>query len=272
MRYWYPFTEEVLDQIQKDGVNTLVIVPLYPQFSVSTSGSSLRVLQEIFYKNPERWGSNKVRHTVVPAWYFRTGYVRAMAQLIVEEFSHFSASERAQGVHILFSAHGVPQSYVQAGDPYQRHVEEGVRLIAMEIKKLLEERKPSDSTAQTQSAGSPDPGDCLRLHLSFQSRVGPVQWLRPYTEDTLVDLGKSGVKNLIVVPISFVSEHVETLEEIDMEYRVPALNMDTTFITDMADLVVESLHSPAVSVMEAASQTIAEMDQSPVESTLRLSK
>jgi ferrochelatase len=106
-----------------------------------------------------------------------------------------------------------------------------------------------------------------KFHLSFQSRVGPVQWLKPYTEETLEELGETGVKNLIVVPVSFVSEHIETLEEIDMEYRelaeksgithwrrAPALNTDGRFITDMADMVMEALESPVLSVSEAASQ------------------
>lgn len=76
MRYWNPYTEEVLERMRKDEINTIVIVPLYPQYSISTSGSSLKVLQDIFYKNPEHWGPDKVSHTVVPAWFYRDGYVK----------------------------------------------------------------------------------------------------------------------------------------------------------------------------------------------------
>merc|ERR1711865_1300600 len=103
----------------------------------------------------------------------------------------------------------------------------------------------------------------LTIHLSYQSRVGPIEWLRPYTDDVLPELGRKGVKNLVVVPISFVSEHIETLEEIDMEYRelaeengidhwrrCPALNTDAAFIDDMAYMVVEALNEPIQSVTE----------------------
>ena len=265
MRYWHPFTEEALAQVQRDGVNSLVVVPLYPQYSISTSGSSLRVLQEIFQSQPGLWGSDRVAHTVVPAWYYRKGYVEAMARLIVRELEGFTAAQAAEGVHVLFSAHGVPQSYIAAGDPYQRQIEEGVRLVSREVSELL----LSDGI---DSGLSPDLRQALargeqavRFHLSFQSRVGPVQWLQPYTEEKLRELGEDlGVRNLVVVPVSFVSEHIETLEEIDMEYRevaehhgitnwrrVPALNTDSFFISDLAEMVEEALTAPSLSVYEA---------------------
>jgi protoporphyrin/coproporphyrin ferrochelatase len=124
MRYWHPFTEDVLDDMYTDGINTMVIVPLYPQFSISTSGSSLRVLQDIFYRQPDRWstrGANQFLHTVVPTWYHRRGYIESVARLIVSEIASFSPEQRGseQGIHVLFSAHGVPKSYIEAGDPYQ---------------------------------------------------------------------------------------------------------------------------------------------------------
>ena len=119
MRYWNPYTEEVLDQIQRDGIDSLVIVPLYPQYSISTSGSSLKLLQEIFSRFPDQWGSDKIMHTVVPSWYHRPGYITAMASLVVKEVLAYSKEEMREGVHVLFSAHGVPQSYIASGDPYQ---------------------------------------------------------------------------------------------------------------------------------------------------------
>ena len=130
MRYWNPFTEEVLEQIQKDKISTLVIVPLYPQYSISTSGSSLKLLQDVFFREPEKWGPDKLSHTVVPAWYYRKGYLNAMSGLILNEVAKYSIDEIKEGIHILYSAHGVPQSYIQAGDPYQRQIEECVRLIS----------------------------------------------------------------------------------------------------------------------------------------------
>lgn len=106
---------------QNDGIDNMVIVPLYPQYSISTSGSSLKLLEHIFYREPELWGPDKVQHTVVPAWYYRPGYVRAMARLILNELASYTQTDMQQGLHILYSAHGVPQSYIEAGDPYQVH-------------------------------------------------------------------------------------------------------------------------------------------------------
>lgn len=277
MRYWNPYTEEALKQMADDNINTLVIVPLYPQYSISTSGSSLKLLQELFYKNPEIWGPDKVSHTVVPAWYYRPGYIKTMAKLILNEVTKYNDDEFKEGLHILFSAHGVPRSYIEAGDPYQRQIEECVQFISKEIAAQLADDATRPSSISHEKAqyligkfGSKDNNiKPIKVHLSYQSRVGPVEWLKPYTENILQDLGKDGVKNLIVVPVSFVSEHIETLEEIDMEYRelalesgvkhwrrVPALNTDENFIDDMAQLVVEALESPVLSLTEASMQEI----------------
>jgi ferrochelatase len=251
MRYWYPFTEEALAKIREDGINALVVLPLYPQFSISTSGSSLRVLQEEFAKHSDFYGPQRMFHTVIPSWYDRPGYVKSVANLIKKELDSFTPEEIAEGTsarqpipkHVLFSAHGVPASYIEAGDPYKAQIEDCVE----KIKALL-----------------PTEEEGVKVHLSFQSRVGPVEWLRPYTDDVLPSLGEQGVKNLVVVPISFVSEHIETLEEIDIEYRElahesgitnwrrsPALNTDATFIDDMADMVADALNEPSQSVTEA---------------------
>lgn len=127
MRYWHPFTEEALEQIRTDGIEALVILPLYPQFSISTSGSSLRLLSEEFSKQQPHVYRNMV-HTVVPSWYDRPGYVKAMASLLRKELDAFTleqiaaakeAAPNQKPLHVLFSAHGVPQSYIEAGDPYQ---------------------------------------------------------------------------------------------------------------------------------------------------------
>jgi ferrochelatase len=227
MRYWHPFTEEAIALIERDGVDNLVILPLYPQFSISTSGSSFRVLEEMWSKDP---ALQNIRYTLIPSWYDCQGYLQAMADLLDRELQKFSHPEQA---HIFFSAHGVPLSYVEeAGDPYQREIEECTRLIMATL------NRPNEYT------------------LAYQSRVGPVEWLQPYTEDALKELGAKEVKDLLVVPISFVSEHIETLQEIDIEYReiaevagienferVPALNIHPRFIDALADLVVDSLDS-----------------------------
>ncbi len=262
MRYWHPFTDEALRRMQQDEVTELVIVPLYPHYSVSTSGSSLKVLQEAFLRQPALWGPQSITHTVVPSWYQRPGYIRALSRLILNEVRAFSEDQMRQGLHVLFSAHGVPVSYIEAGDPYKAQIEECVRLIAVDVGVLLRSSPNiagsragqflSQATAQLLAGpvqatvrynpkplekGQATPATPainskvqeIRYHLSFQSRVGPVQWLQPYTDDTLVSLGRDqAVRNLLVVPISFVSEHIETLEEIDMEYRELALESGVT--------------------------------------------
>lgn len=239
MRYWNPFTEEAVQQIKQSRINKLVVLPLYPQFSISTSGSSLRLLEQLFKVDDYLLA---MKHTVIPSWYQRPGYVQAMADMIEHERTKFP--DPADAV-IFFSAHGVPVSYVEeAGDPYRQEMEECVDLIMDELKLR---------------------GVDNRHTLAYQSRVGPVEWLKPYTDTTIELLGQTGVKSLLAVPISFVSEHIETLEEIDMEYRelaeesgitnwgrVPALGVNPVFIRDMADAVLESL--PYVGSMSLPSE------------------
>ena len=125
---------------------------------------------------------------------------------------------------MLFSAHGVPKSYIEAGDPYQEHIETCVRLISQRVDAvnagraaLTVEENGEGGGEATESAGYSS--GAVTYHLSYQSRVGPVEWLRPYTDTKITELADKGCKNLVVVPVSFVSEHIETLEEIDMEYR-----------------------------------------------------
>ncbi len=228
MRYWYPFTEEAVAQIKRDGIEKLVVLPLYPQFSISTSGSSFRLLERLWLEDP---ALQRIVYTAIPSWYDRPGYTEAMADLIAQELDKL---ENPDGAHIFFSAHGVPVSYVEeAGDPYQREIEHCTELIMKSL------NRPNPHT------------------LAYQSRVGPVEWLQPYTEDAIKQLAQQGVHDLVVVPISFVSEHIETLQEIDIEYReiaeeagihgfhrVPALNTHPRFIGDMADMVTEALVAP----------------------------
>ncbi|TVQ60992.1 MAG: ferrochelatase, partial [Spirulina sp. DLM2.Bin59] len=190
MRYWHPFTEEAIAQIKQDEIAKLVILPLYPQFSISTTGSSFRLLEQLWQEDPDL---QRLTYTVISSWYQHPNYLNAMAQLIATELDQFADPDL---VHIFFSAHGVPLSYVaEAGDPYQKEIEDCTEKIIATL-------------------GRPNPHT-----LAYQSRVGPVEWLKPYTEEALGSLGRSGVKQIVVVPISFVSEHIETLQEIDIEYR-----------------------------------------------------
>ncbi|KAG8375652.1 hypothetical protein BUALT_Bualt10G0122600 [Buddleja alternifolia] len=226
MRYWHPFTEEAVHQIKRDRITRLVVLPLYPQYSISTTGSSVRVLRDMFRDDAYL---SRLPVAIIQSWYQREGYAM-----------------------IFFSAHGVPVSYVEdAGDPYKDQMEECIFLIMQELKSR---GISNDHT------------------LAYQSRVGPVQWLKPYTDEVLVELGQQGVKSLLAVPVSFVSEHIETLEEIDMEYRelalesgivnwgrVPALNCTSSFITDLADAVIEALPS-AMAISNPDTTTAGEDD------------
>lgn len=225
MRYWHPFTEEAIAKIKQDQLENLVILPLYPQFSISTSGSSFRIIEEMWRSDSEL---QKIQYTLVPSWYDNPKYISAMVDLIKQELAEFENPDQA---HIFFSAHGVPKSYVtEAGDPYQAEIQHCTDLI-MEALNL-----PNDYT------------------LAYQSRVGPVEWLKPYTEDALIELGEKEIKDLLVIPLSFVSEHIETLQEIDLEYReiaeevgitnfrrVPALNSHPLFIEALSNLTMEAL-------------------------------
>ncbi len=236
MRYWHPFTESAVADMKADAIDQVVVLPLYPQFSISTSGSSFRELQRLRQAD-EAFARLPLR--AIRSWYEHPGYLQAMAQLIGRELEACHDPSRA---HVFFSAHGVPRSYVdEAGDPYQREIEACAALIMERL-----------------GRGNP-------WTLAYQSRVGPVEWLRPYTEEALEELGAGGVQELVVVPISFVSEHIETLEEIDIEYRhiateagvanfrrVPALDTDPTFIAGLADLVQASLAGPEVDLEQAA--------------------
>ncbi|MCG6135415.1 MAG: ferrochelatase [Nostoc sp. LLA-1] len=236
MRYWHPYTEEAIAQITQDNIEHLVILPLYPQFSISTSGSSFRLLEKLWQENPEL---QPIDYTVIPSWYKEPGYLQAMAELIAQELDQYPNPNEA---HIFFSAHGVPKSYVEeAGDPYQQEIEECTALIMQTL------NRPNEHT------------------LAYQSRVGPVEWLQPYTEDALKELGAKGVKDLVVVPISFVSEHIETLQEIDIEYReiaeesgihnfrrASAPNTHPIFIQALANLVLDALKKPNFQLSQAA--------------------
>ena len=237
MRYWHPFTESAVGDIKADGIDEVVVLPLYPQFSISTSGSSFRLLERIREDDPA-FAALPLR--AIGSWYNHPRYLQAMAELIDRTIDQTPAPAEA---HVFFSAHGVPKSYVEeAGDPYQEQITDCARLIMQNLKR----KNP--------------------YTLAYQSRVGPVEWLQPYTEDALRGLGEAGVKELVVVPISFVSEHIETLEEIDIEYReiahevgikgfhrVPALDTHPTFIQALADLVEESMAAEPVS-LEALTQ------------------
>jgi ferrochelatase len=226
MRYWRPFTEEAIERIVADGVTDLILLPLYPQFSVSTTGSSFK---DFDAQMDERGGFRYIRRQYISNWHTHEPYINALAGQVAEEIKQFP-DPNPQRVHLLFSAHSVPQSYIRNGDPYLQHTEETVRLVSEKL------------------------GDVSPVHLSFQSKVGPVKWLEPSTDAKLRELKAQGVGQILAIPISFVSDHIETLYELDILYknladeiginayrRAPALNCDPAFIAALADLVCEQL-------------------------------
>jgi len=197
---------------------------------------------EIVKKSINKFGSPVyVRHEIVHNKHVVEN-LKKIGAIFVEEISEIKDKTRP----VIFSAHGVPKSYVEeAGDPYKQQIEDCSLLIINELEKCLGHSNPHT--------------------LSYQSRVGPVEWLKPYTEEVLADLGRSNVNDLIVVPISFVGEHIETLQEIDIEYkeiavkagiknfrRVKALNTHPTFIEGLSDLVISCLEGPLVNIEEAS--------------------
>jgi ferrochelatase len=220
MRYWRPSTMEALAAIRKEGIERVIALSLYPHFSRATTGSSLNELGRVLGE-----AGVKFQLSTIDRFYDHPLYIDALCERIEEGLARFPDRE---GVHLLFSAHSLPQSFIEAGDPYLSHILETVRLVMERL-------------------GSID------YHLAFQSRAGPVKWLEPSTEEMLARLGASGCEDLLVVPLSFVSDHIETLYEIDVQYaaearelgianfqRIPSLNDSSRFIDCLAELVLNA--------------------------------
>lgn len=221
MRYWHPLSEEAIAKLEAAGVNELVLLPLYPQYSKTTSGSSLNEWKRKYKPRPD------VPVRTIHHFYDHSLYLQALVEKINLGLQSFALPENVQ---LVFSAHGVPVSIIEAGDPYVGQTEETVRLVL-------------------KAGGWRNP------HLlCYQSKVGPGRWVQPSLVNTLRQLGRQGVRNVLVIPISFVSDHVETLNEINIEAReiaeqagiagfamMPALNDSPTFITALADLVLKEV-------------------------------
>jgi protoporphyrin/coproporphyrin ferrochelatase len=225
MRYWHPFLEDTIEEIRRDQITHLVVLPLYPQFSISTTGSSLNRMNELISPNE----AAAPRVSVVKQWYDDANYLDSLSASIAEELARFPDQDPSR-IHIVFSAHSVPVRYIEEGDPYLDQTRETVSNVMQRL-------------------GSDRPHS-----LSFQSKVGPVKWLRPSTDEMIRKLAGDGVSQLLLVPVSFVSEHIETLYELDILYRhvaeevgiahyrrVPALNCRSDFIGALAGLVEKAL-------------------------------
>jgi ferrochelatase len=189
MRYAPPRALAAVDEARRLFADApWVALPLYPQYSFATTRSSLDELRSLLTD------AERERLAVVEAYPADRGYLDCVVACIRESLEHLRGSMRA-ATHLVFSAHGLPLALVRQGDPYPQHIEQSVRGVVERL-------------------GLTNP-----VHLCFQSRVGPVRWLGPSTIETIEQLGREGVRSVVVVPISFVSEHIETLHELDVQLR-----------------------------------------------------
>lgn len=218
MRYWHPLVEEAVREVKAFGPDEVVLLPLYPQFSTTTTRSSLDAWKKA--------GGPDAR--LVCCYPDAPGFVQAHADSVMEAWDK---AGRPTPVRVLWSAHGLPKKIVDAGDPYQRHVEETVRAVIPLLPKELEHS------------------------ICYQSRVGPLEWIGPGTEAEVERAAEDKI-GVIVSPIAFVSEHIETLVELDEEYkelaeelgvpfylRAPALGSRAAYIDALVELVTRSLAS-----------------------------
>lgn len=222
MRYWNPLSAETAAQVYSGKYNRILLLPLYPHFSVSTTGSS--------YNEWLRHFSVKQNTgELIRNYHCHPGYIDALNERIEEGIRKFPPEVQAK-VQLVFSAHGTPVSYVKKGDPYSHQIRETVEAV-MKVR-----------------------GKSLEYHLCFQSKVGPAKWLEPSTDDMIRSLASQEKKHLLIIPVSFVSDHVETLFELDIEYRHVAdeagimtyvvmrgLNESEKFIAALADIITERL-------------------------------
>jgi ferrochelatase len=215
MRYWRPFTDEALSAIRREGITRIIALSLYPHYSRATTGSSINELNR-------RLAGSGLTVEYVDRFYDHPLYIRALTEKVEEGLAGFP--DRT-AVDLVFSAHSLPQSFIREGDPYLSHIMETVRLVVERLGKV-------------------------KAHLAFQSRAGPVKWLEPSTDEVIRELAAAGSRSMLMVPLSFVSDHIETLHEIDIEYgaearelgitdfrRTASLNCSPLFIDCLADLV-----------------------------------
>ncbi len=222
MRYWHPFTAEAIQRLRAERVDEVVLLPLYPQYSSTTTGSSLRE-----WERRSGHAGFDVPARVVREFHRHPIYIDALVERIEQGLAQL---DPAGEVHLVFSAHNVPVAAVEKGDPYPDQ-------IAGTMRAVLDRgrwRHPA--------------------HLCYQSKVGGARWLQPSLDETIDRLALGGARQLLVIPIAFVSDHVETLSEIDIEARERAsdcgirrfvmtqgLNDSPRFIRALADLVQQAL-------------------------------
>jgi ferrochelatase len=207
--------------VKKEGISRIIALSLYPHYSRATTGSSINELKRVLALSGVEFSVSYIER-----FYDHPLYIEALAARIKEGLACFAERD---GVHLLFSVHSLPQSLIDEGDPYLDHILETLRLVMERF-------------------------DDMDYHLAFQSRAGPVKWLEPSTEEMLKNLAAAGCEDLLVIPLSFVSDHIETLYEIDIQYaeearalgignfrRSPSLNDSPLFIKCLAELVLKKV-------------------------------
>lgn len=222
MRYWRPLIGKTVQKLLTIAPQEIIVLPLYPHYSVTTTGSSLNEFDRAWRKS----GFREIKVSKVKEWYDHPSYIGAMCDSIEKALDSFKLDIKS--AHIVFSAHGIPLKFIEQGDPYAEQIERSVALIKERL----------------------GPGG--NYHLSYQSRVGPLKWLGPSTEEVLKELGEKKIKDVVLVPISFVSDHLETLYEMDILYRekaheygipnfyrVPALNDHPLLIEALKEIVLQ---------------------------------
>jgi ferrochelatase len=227
-RYTKPSSADALRQMQADGIERAVAFTQYPQFSCSTTGSSLNEL----WRAAERTGlRDAFQWSIVDRWSVHPGFIEAMTETVREGLERFDPDHRDR-VLIVFSAHSLPLNIIERGDSYPQEVGASVQRVI-------------------EALDRPNP-----YILAYQSDVGPIRWLGPSTAEGIRRLGRRGQKHLLVVPIAFTSDHIETLSELDREYgevahrsgithyeRAPALNDRPRFLDALAQIVRDHLVS-----------------------------
>ena len=216
MRCWHPRANKVINEVKLFNPEEIILLPLYPQFSASTSASSIKEWEDICEINKYR-----IKTSTICCYPTDNNFIKAHVLEINKKINELN------NYKLIFSAHGLPEKNIKKGDPYQWQVEQTVN----EIVKYLKIKN-------------------LDWILSYQSRVGPLKWIGPSTDHVIIENSRLG-KNIIIVPVAFVSEHSETLVELDIEYkklasdngctkyvRVPALGVNSTFIESLANLII----------------------------------
>ncbi len=226
MRYWHPLIDEVVKKIKADEFEQVILLPLYPQFSQSTTLSSMNE-----WKRQTKKQGCVIPTKLVCCYPSQPLFVEAVVENINSALIRFH-NIASTDIDLIFSAHGVPLSYIKRGDPYQMQVEETVRCIV--------ERGKWNSPHS----------------LCYQSKVGSMKWLKPSLIETIEHIASKDRKHLLVIPVSFVTDHIETLHEINIDVRghamaygieqfevMPALNDHLKYIQCLAELVQAQLAS-----------------------------